>query len=96
MLDGTEPGLLLEWAQYFQTEPFGEDRADLRNAILCLFIADTVGAKKQGGGRFKLEDFMPDFNKQKQQFNPESFKQLMKSRYGNNSKSSGKSDSPDR
>lgn len=87
MLDGTNPALLLEWAEYYQLDPFGEERADLRNAILCLFIADVIGTKKRGGGKFKIEDFMPKFNEPEKPFDPEAFKKLMKARYGNDSKS---------
>lgn len=89
MLDGTDPALLLEWFEYYQINPFGEERADLRNAILCLFIADAIGIKKQGAGKFKIDDFIPKFNEPEKKFDPEHFKQLMKKRYGNNRKSGG-------
>jgi len=89
MLDGTEPGLLLEWLEYYQLEPFGAERDDLRNAVLCQFIADSLGVKKPGG-RLKLDDFMPEFDREepKVKFNPEVFKAEMKRRYGNTRKSS--------
>jgi len=68
MLDGTPASLLMEWMAYFQIEPFGEERADLRNAITCQTIAGAMGLKKKGGGDFKITDFMPDFEKKKRDF----------------------------
>lgn len=42
-----------EWAKYYSLEPFGEERADLRNALLCEVIARCNGAKG-----VKLTDFL--------------------------------------
>ena len=88
MLCETEPGLLLEWLEYAQLEPFGEGRADLRNAILCQFIADSLGVKKAGGGRMKLDDFIPQFNRPGEKLDAAKFKAVMKRRYGHTRKSS--------
>lgn len=41
---------------YYQIEPFGEHRDDLRMATICTTIASCHGAKK-----IKPADFMPDF-----------------------------------
>jgi len=46
-----------EWRAYNEIEPFGEERADLRAAI----IARTVAAYLTGHN-FKIADFMPDFD----------------------------------
>lgn len=42
-----------EWAEFYSLEPFGEVRADLRNALLCEVIAKCNGAKN-----VKLSDFL--------------------------------------
>ena len=50
-----------EWMAYYQLEPFGEERADLRNAQLCCLYANS---KTKKGKRYKLKDFMPRFEKE--------------------------------
>ncbi len=56
---------LTEWQAYFTVEPFGEDRADLRSAIVACVMASAWCGKK--GRKFTVKDFMPDFApKQKQ------------------------------
>lgn len=35
----------MEWVAYARIEPFGEPRADLRNAILCDLTARAAGSK---------------------------------------------------
>lgn len=52
-----------EWAAYFDVEPWGEERADLRSAI----VAATVANVNKGKNRqpFKPADFMPKFEKPK-------------------------------
>lgn len=49
-----------EWLAYYQIEPFGEERADLRSAILCTLVASVFASK---GYKPKVSDFMPDFEK---------------------------------
>ncbi len=48
------------WMAYAEVEPFGEDRADLRSAI----VAQTVyGCMRGRGSRsMTLADFMPDLS----------------------------------
>jgi len=48
-----------EWQAYYTIEPFGEERADYRNAILCTLIANALRGKH--GRRAKPKDFMLDF-----------------------------------
>lgn len=50
-----------DWLAYYQLEPFGEERADLRNAILCALIANLLRGK---GRRAKLKDFLPRFDEE--------------------------------
>ena len=47
---------LTEWRAYARVSPFGEWRADYRNAITAQTVAAAAGVK-----RTKTVDFMPDF-----------------------------------
>lgn len=50
-----------DWLAYYQLEPFGEERADLRHAVLCALVANIFRGK---GRRAKLTDFMPRFDEE--------------------------------
>lgn len=52
---------LTEWMAYFELEPFGEERSDFRNALLCSLIANVFRGK---GRRAKPKDFMPRFDEE--------------------------------
>jgi hypothetical protein len=52
---------LAEWEAYEKLEPFGEERADLRMAIMTANILNALRGKK--GKKAKIKDFMPDFEK---------------------------------
>ena len=54
-----------EWIAYSTLEPFGEERADLRSAIVACLIANTNRGKNQRP--YKETDFMPKFGRKKQQ-----------------------------
>ena len=45
---------LSEWAAYYDVEPFGEERGDFRNAMLCSLVQGIVSKR-----RVKLGDWMP-------------------------------------
>lgn len=47
----------VEWMVYFELDPFGEDRADFRSAIIAATIANTQSTKR----RFTPKDFMPQW-----------------------------------
>jgi hypothetical protein len=83
MLDGTDPRLLLEWQEFYNLEPFGEVRDDIRAATICLSVTQAMGAKKQGGGKFSLKDFMPDFARPaaKPELSPLAAQSILKDRY---------------
>lgn len=93
MLDGAPAKLLQEWMAFAQLEPFGEARADLRNAINCMATANAFGMKKRGGGDFTFDDFIPKFNEPAattlKEVDPVSAQAILRQRYGNNSKSGG-------
>jgi hypothetical protein len=58
---------LLEWHEYAQLEPFGEERADLRSGIITANIVNVLIAAntdpKKRPKLYKPSDFMPDFKK---------------------------------
>jgi hypothetical protein len=53
---------LSEWMAFFRLEPFGEERQDLRAAI----VAQTIANVNRGAGRppYKLSDFILEFDRQ--------------------------------
>lgn len=58
-----------EWAAYDRVEPFGERRADLRNAITSAVVANAFRGKDSK--TFQAADFLPDFDKQVKKQTPE-------------------------
>lgn len=48
-----------EWKAYLQIEPFGEDRDDIRSAIIACVIANCN--REKGKPPFKISDFVPKF-----------------------------------
>jgi hypothetical protein len=53
---------LTEWMAFYQLEPFGDFRADLRSAIVASTLANAHRSKE--GKPFTPEDFMPFVDKQ--------------------------------
>ena len=49
-----------EWRAFFELEPWGEERADLRAGIIASTIANVNRSK---GKAFSPGDFMPEFDK---------------------------------
>lgn len=45
-----------EWMAYYSIAPFGEERADLRSAIVANMVAAAAGSKET-----KVDDYMPKF-----------------------------------
>lgn len=67
---------MTEWIAYYQLEPFGEERADMRAAIIASTIANVNRSKGQKA--YKVEDFMPRFDRQEEQGgDPVAFARLM-------------------
>lgn len=52
---------LSEWMAYGQLEPFGDERADLRSAIVAAVVANANRDPKRRRRPFKPRDFMPEF-----------------------------------
>jgi len=51
-----------EWMAYNRIEPFGEERADIRSAIIACTLANVYRGKDKPP--FKIDDFIPTFKKQ--------------------------------
>ena len=51
-----------EWMAFYRLEPFGEERADLRMAILAAVIANANRDPKQRKQPYEPKDFMPQFD----------------------------------
>lgn len=50
----------VDWQNYANLDPFGEERADLRSGTIAAVIANVNSGK--GGRRYKARDFMPEFS----------------------------------
>ncbi len=50
---------LTEWMAYFEVEPWGEERADLRSGIVASVIANANRDPKKRKQPFAPADFMP-------------------------------------
>ena len=50
---------LSEWIAWYNFEPFGEERADMRSAIIACVVHNTQCTKKTQ--MKKVSDFMPKF-----------------------------------
>ena len=48
-----------EWMAYASVEPFGEDRGDLRAALICSVIANANRDPKKKADPYQPIDFMP-------------------------------------
>jgi hypothetical protein len=54
-----------EWMAYYELEPFGEERADLRSAIVASTVANAHRDPKRRRKPFRPLDFMPRFDETK-------------------------------
>lgn len=52
---------LSEWMVYYELEPFGEERADLRAGIVASTVANVNRDPKKQKKPFAAQDFMPKF-----------------------------------
>ncbi len=52
---------LAEWMAFYSLEPFGEERADLRAAIIATTVANAARDPKRRRRPFRPADFMPRF-----------------------------------
>jgi len=61
LLARTDSAELSEWMAYYQINPFGEWRADLRNGITAAVMANAH--RGRGARAFKAKDFIPQFDR---------------------------------
>lgn len=63
MLESISLDLFYRWMEYFAVEPFGEERADVRAAVVahraCCIMANVY--RTEHSVRILLDDFMPKF-----------------------------------
>jgi len=60
LLDRIDSKEISEWIAFYNIEPFGEERADLRSAIIASTMANMWRGKGQRA--FTAKDFMPQFD----------------------------------
>jgi len=70
----------MEWIAFHSLEPWGEERADLRAAIVASTIANVNRAKGQPA--FKVADFMPEFDRAARRQTPEQMQMILRSMAG--------------
>ena len=87
-MEGSPASLLYEWQAYYELDPFGQEREDIRTALICQKIFQAAGVKKKGGGDFKLDEFMISFDKKQETspLDPLKAQAILRQRYDNNSK----------
>ena len=56
---------LSEWIVYFEMEPFGEERADLRAGIVAATVANTARDTKRRVRPLEPKEFMPVFERER-------------------------------
>jgi hypothetical protein len=66
---------LKEWQIFSMIEPFGEERQDLRSAMVCATLANVNRGKNQPA--YKLDDFMLRFDPKPEQ-SPDEMKAILK------------------
>lgn len=57
---------LSEWMAYFELDPFGQERADLRAGIVASTVANTARDPKKRRRQWMPKDFMPQFDRPRQ------------------------------
>ncbi|MFI5223667.1 MAG: DUF4035 domain-containing protein [Nitrospirales bacterium] len=63
MLRGLTARQFHEWIAYAELEPFDEERADMRVAMLASVLANVNRDSKKKKEPYKIEDFMLKFGK---------------------------------
>lgn len=72
---------LNEWRAYSEVEPFGEERADVRAAIIAATVANASRTKR-GQRAFKIGDFMPEYGRKTARQTPEEMKAVLQQSVG--------------
>jgi hypothetical protein len=69
---------LSEWMAFYQFEPFGEERDDLRAGIVASTVANANRDPKKGRA-LKPQDFMPQFDRERKPQTPKEIYQAFRS-----------------
>ncbi|MCL5995491.1 MAG: DUF4035 domain-containing protein [Chloroflexi bacterium] len=82
-----------EWMAYYNLEPFGEERADLRMAMLASLIANVNRDPRKHSKPFEPKDFMPKFGEETHQTPEEqlAFVEMLNEAFGGRDLRPGKS-----
>lgn len=64
MLEAVPARTLDDWKRFFELEPFGEERADLRAGIVAAAVANCF--RPRGARALRPQDFMPAFGRRPQ------------------------------
>jgi hypothetical protein len=64
LLAGLTSRQLKEWEMYYSVEPFGEIQQYYQTAQICCILANVNRDSKKQPQPFKVEDFMPKFEKE--------------------------------
>jgi hypothetical protein len=51
------------WQLYYDLDPWGEERADLRSGMIAAMIAETNRDKKKRRKPYTPKEFMPEFDR---------------------------------
>ena len=65
LLNSIDAKEIAEWKAYDRIEPFGEERQDLRAALICCTLANIHRGKNQPP--FKIDDFLMKFAEKQEQ-----------------------------
>ena len=79
MLAGSSIEQLYKWMAYASIEPFGDERADLRSAIISYTVANALAGK--GAKSLEIEDFMPKFNQPKKRQTDKEIEMIFRGMY---------------
>jgi hypothetical protein len=64
LLSGISSRELSEWRAYYELEPFGEERSDLRSGTIAAVVANTARDPKKRRRPYKASDFMHRFDQE--------------------------------
>ena len=84
MLAAMSADQLKEWMEYYRYEPWGQERADYRSAIVAHTVAVSAGAQRKDKRPLRIADFLPEFGPPKpvKKQTAQDIKNMFKAMYG--------------
>lgn len=67
----------LGWSAYAELEPFGEERGDIRAALIATVLANINRDPKRRPQAFRLEDFMLKFDSEVARKRPQTWQEKL-------------------